>query len=112
MAKPTPDGREWLTPTAIADHIAEKLGSIPGRGPQALRDLIAEGYRDTGYEYELKIVRLTERLRDALLAGAYGPLGTPEEPTEVGLVYYEGLKPIFSQAVLDAVDENGNPIDG
>lgn len=111
MPRPTPDGREWLTPTAIADRIVERLGSVPGRGPQALRDSIAEAYRDTGYEYEFKIVRLVERLKDALAAGAYGDLGTPEEPTPLGLVAAD-LKAIYSTAVLDAVDENGNPLDG
>lgn len=119
---PTPDGREWLKPRAIIqlqiDTVKAQHPNISDAQLESLRDSLEDGFRQTGYQQEFKIARLVEKIKEAALAGTFGPLYIPNTvdvegnpiPTPVG-VMAQLLIDVYSAGFLDGVDEDGNPIE-
>lgn len=107
---PTPDGREWLNPSAIADRIvavlAVRLKDVPiefgysQTGMETVKAAIEEAYRATGYETEFKIVRLLEKFKDRV---SDGTISTMEQVRRV-------LIDIYDKDALDLLDEDGEPL--
>lgn len=104
MTRPTPDGRDWLTPADIVRSMLEAVfrnhPNINRTQLQALREDLKEGWRDTNYHNEFKILRLTERVYVNLRRGVYTSL---EEVRE-------DFDRIYTAAILDQFDDNGNPL--
>lgn len=120
---PTPDGREWLRPIDIVKLQIEAVESVHPNVPrgdlESLSAALAQGIRNAGLGMEFKVLRLTERLKDALEAGHYGPLTVPNTvdregnpiPTPLGLVNAD-FRRIYSVSFLDEHDEEGNRTEG
>ena len=119
---PTPDRREWLTPREI---IRTQLETVKAQHPnisrtqlESLKDSLIDGFRQTGYQQELKIARLVEKIKEAAVNGLFGPLWIPNSvdqngqkiPTPVG-VMTSLLIDIYTDGFLDMHDEDGNPIE-
>lgn len=125
---PTPDGREWLS----SDQIVARLGKAmveDERMPAQLRayllehkavalDVLKDAFVSTGYTQEFKIIRLMEKVFDAMKAGAFGPRWIPNSvnqqgekiPTPVGEVW-NLFADIFHTEFLEQFDEEGNPLE-
>jgi len=112
---PTPDGREWLTSQQLVSNMLDHMRTthpstanyIDAHRAELETDL-APVYADL-YGMEFKVCRLVEALKDSILDGDYGPLGTEAAPTQAGAIYAT-LKDIFTASVLACYDENGNYI--
>lgn len=116
---PTPDGREWVRPIDIVklqiNAVREAHPNVTRAQLENLAEALAQGVRDAGLGREFKVLRLTERLKDALEAGFYGPRYEPNTVdvngdriiTPIGQVY-EDFRRIYSMDFLDQHDEDGN----
>lgn len=111
---PTPDGREWLTSEALAERFFDALVEYDPRA-QVLMDkkpeiveAVKQIFADL-YGMEFKVARLTEQLKDSILAGDYGPLEVDGVETQAGSIYLT-FKDIYTESVLACYDENGNYI--
>ena len=122
-----PDGREWWTPTQMAERIAKNVGADE-RLPTATRqrietdkepfvEVVRDAIGDSGFRYELTLLRLVEQIKDAIGTVAFGPLVVPNTvdveglpiPTPVGEVY-SVLNDCYTPEFLDQFDEEGNPL--
>ena len=121
MPNPTPDGRDWLTPREIIRSQLEAVfrnhPNVSRNQMEALRDSLVEGFRDTGYGVEFKILRLTEKIRTAINAGVFGPLTIPNtvdvegNPIRTPVGEIAALfDDVYSEDFLNNVDDNGNPL--
>lgn len=80
-------------------------------------DVLEDAVKDFDLHFEFKILRLTEQLKDAARAGAFGPLWIPNTldgngakiPTPVGEIVLL-FNDIYSQEFLDQFDEEGVPL--
>lgn len=120
--RPTPDGREWLRPRDIIksqiDEVVADHPNITRNQMESLRDSLVNGLRRVQmYEYEFKVLRLTERVVDAIEAGQFGPIYIPntvvegqQVPTPVGEIALL-FRDIYDQEFLDLFDENGNVLE-
>ena len=118
---PASEGRAWLTSKAIADRIVDRLsadfGEIRGMNRGSVQRAVREAYEATGYTQEFKILRLVEKVKDAMYLGVFGPLYIPNTvdqegerlPTPVGVVA-KLLKDVYTPEFLDTVDEEGEVI--
>ena len=118
---PAPDGREWLTSQIIADRITdalqERFGTIRGLNRGNVRKAVREAYERTGYTQEFKILRLLEKIKNAIDAAAFGPLTVPDTVdmdgekvlTPVGEIWTL-LRDVYTPEFLDQFDEEGEPI--
>lgn len=120
---PTPDGREWLSSKAIADNLMERIkDDVPQGRIAALKMLLEDGFSGM-YGIEFKILRLTEKLKDAIEAGNFGPLfvdaeGNPVRPQDYDPArghqhtqaydIWRAFRDIYTMDVLENVDEDGN----
>lgn len=118
---PTPEGREWLSSDQIAARMMDKLNAeLPAGVKKALDkhpviQMLKDAYISTEYTYEFKILRLVEKVKNAMGEGTFGPLVIPNSvdvngeqiPTPVGVVYFM-LKDIYTPEFLDMFDEEGN----
>lgn len=104
MTRPTPDGRDWLTPAAIVRSMLEAVWrnhpNMNRTQLEALREDLKEGYRDTNYHNEFKILRLTEMIYGHLRAGHYDSLAQIREDFDTA----------YNMEVLNGIDDNGNPL--
>lgn len=121
---PTPDGREWLTSDKIADFVMEGMDrnlppqAMAGQDRAAMKAAVVAGFQGTNYHYEFKILRLIEKVKDAIWGGAFGPLTIPNTvdaegmkiPTPVGEVAML-LRDCYTPEFLDQFDEEGNPLE-
>ena len=116
---PAPE-RAWLTSDSIADIITdllrERFGEVQGMNRGQVQRVVREAYEATGYTYEFKILRLLEKVKDAIIAGAFGPLAIPNTLnadgekilTPVGEIATL-LRDCYTPEVLDQFDEDGEP---
>jgi hypothetical protein len=122
---PTPDGRKWLNSDEISGRICDTLEKEHPTLATSRANLI-ERFKDAFsgmYGIEFKILRLTEKLKDAIEAGQFGPLFTDENGNPVAAQQYDAskghlttqayeiwraFKDIYTMDVLNAVDEDGN----
>ena len=102
--RPTPDGRDWLSP---ADIVKAQLQAVYRNHPnvnreqmESLRDSLIEGWRDTNYHNEFKILRLTERIYTNLRQGLYETVSQIREDFDT----------VYTREILDSMDDNGNPL--
>ena len=121
------NGREWFTPTFMAEHIAKNIGTNE-RLPTAVRERIAsnrevfvkavaEAIFDSDLRYELTLLRLVEKIKDSIGLLAFGALAIPNsvdqkgQPilTPVGEIH-SLLRDIYTPEFLDMFDEEGNPL--
>lgn len=125
MPEGTPTQRRWPTKREVAEKMRARLvevvpGNILNRiGDHPQIDAILEDcYEVMGYDVERKISRLTERLKDAIFAGAFGPLVIPNTvdvngnqiPTPVGEIAM-AFRDIYTEDFLALFDEEGNLLD-
>ncbi len=122
---PAPDGREWIQPSTMATRLGQAL-IADERLPEQLRMYLIEHrtmaleiLRDTfgaaGFKHELTLLRLVEKIKDAIARLAFGPLYIPNTvdveglpiPTPVGQIY-EALRDCYDWDFLDLFDEDGN----
>lgn len=120
---PTPDGREWFNSDKIAQRMIDKLGNEVPQGRAAfIRALLTDAFSGL-YGIEFKILRLTEKLKDSIEQGAFGPLfvdagGNPVAPqnydpdaghqTTQAYEIWRAFKDIYTLNVLEQFDEDGN----
>ena len=124
---PAPDGRQWWTPTQMAERVAH-TARADGRLTTAMQQLIrqdeeafVEVVRDaignSGFRYELTLLRLVEQIKDAIGILAFGPLVVPNTvdveglpiKTPVGEIHAM-LEDCYTPEFLDQFDEEGNPL--
>lgn len=125
MPTTTPDGRSWWT----SRRIVARLGAAmleDERVPQELKDyllahkqvaldVMEDAFVELNFGMELKILRLTEKLKDAVLGGEFGPITVPNTVdvngqqilTPVGEIG-EIFRDIYLMEFLDLHDEEGN----
>ena len=117
---PAPDGRGWLTSHAIADRITdllrERYGTIQGLNRGNVQQVVKEAYEATGYTQEFKILRLIEKVKNAIDGGAFGPITIPNTVhegekvlTPVGEIAML-LRDIYTPEFLEQFDEEGEPL--
>ena len=126
---PTIDGREWLSPRKIAagflwqrhyDEFKDNpwfphAGGVDDPSPYKRRFIEAgiRGLRATNYNKEFRRIRLFEMVVDAILEDR---LNTPETTDDLmeakarWLKIWGKLKAIFTDALIDSVDDEGNPL--
>ena len=109
---PTPDGREWLTPREIIRQQLEQVyrdrPNVNRTQMENLKDSLVEGFLNTGWGIEIKVLRLAEKLKEAVDEGRYGPLRDGDgNPTAVGEIAAD-FKRIYTIMVLDQFDDEGN----
>ena len=122
MARPTPDGRDWITPSEIIrlqlEAIYRNHPNINREQMEALREDLIEGLRDAQLQNEFKVLRLCEQLFHAIESGVFGPTVIPNTvdvdgkpiPTPVGEIY-RLFAELYSVDFLDLLDENANPLE-
>jgi hypothetical protein len=93
-----------------------------------VRDKLKAFYSGQGFVIERKLARLTEKLKDAIEAGKFGPLFVDDEgnpiPTEIvndpeapgvnatqAYRIWRAFRNIYSLSVLDQVDEEGELVE-
>lgn len=126
---PTPDGREWASRRRIAVRLGTTLVNderLPVELRQYLLDhraaalnILEEAIDDFNLSYEFKILRLVEKVKDAIESGVFGPLTIPNTvdengekiKTPVGEIGFL-LKDCYTPEFLDQFDEDGNPLSG
>jgi hypothetical protein len=127
---PALDGREWLTPRKIVedfqwlrfydefkdepwfDHPGDPYDASPFKERWVQAGV--RGFLLTGYQDELKRSRLLEMLKDALLSGRHprpDQAETFEDAKVAWLIIMEKLRMLFRRELLDAVDDDGNPLE-
>lgn len=132
---PTPDGRSWMTREAMWDRM---LANLLDEFPQLAGQLDTQAKRDRARQIatatieslslEFKILRLTEKLKDSIEAGRFGPLfvdaegnkytGQITNPNDLPLgvsatqayEIWRAFKDIYTLSVLELYDEEGNLI--
>jgi len=106
---PTPDGRDWLTPAEIMRRVYDSLmEEFPAMEDYfntsskrtRFKEAVKRGWRRTGYQQEFKAARMFEKLKDALKRDQFESL--EEVKAWVARVY--------TQAFMDGIDDDGNPI--
>lgn len=122
---PTPDGREWWTARQIAVRLGQALLD-DDRIPQDMKDkvlanqavaldVLEDAFQSIGYHWEHKVLRLTEKLKDSIDNGAFGPLTVPNSVgtdgqkirTPVGEIALM-FRDIYTREFLELFDEEGN----
>ena len=118
---PEPEEAAWLTSHAIADRITdllrERYGTIQGLNRGNVQKVVREAYEATGYTREFKILRLVEKVKNAIDGGAFGPLTIPNTVnvggekirTPVGEIA-SLLRDVYTPEFLDQFDEEGEPL--
>lgn len=122
---PTPDGREWFSSEKIAqiqmDRIADRLPPLSAPVLEEIKARLQASFSGL-YGIEFKIGRLTEKLKDAIEAEAFGPLFVDADGNRVPPSAYNpavhsetqayqiwrAFKDIYTQSILDQYDEDGN----
>jgi hypothetical protein len=116
----------WLTSDRVATVVRNKIAERwPGvtvvAASTELHAEIQTAYELTGYTREFKILRLCEKLKDSIEAGAFGPLYvdpvdghpvTPADPHVKTQAYdiWKAMYDIYDEALLECFDEEGNYI--
>lgn len=112
---PTPDGRDWLTSEQLVSNMLDHMRTTHPSTANYIDLHRAELETDLApvfaelYGIEFKINRLVEQLERSIKRGDYGPLETAGNPTQAGAIS-ETFAAIFTMAVLNCYDENGNYI--
>lgn len=134
---PTPDGRSWMTLETMWNRVLTNLlDEFPTLAnlldTQAKRDRARTRAKEAleNLSLEFKILRLTERLKDKIEAGGFGPLfvdtegndytgqirdtNDPPFGVEATQAYHiwRAFKDIYTLSLLEQFDEEGNLIDG
>ncbi len=124
---PPVNGREWLSPTGIAKAIARGIGTddrIPpsvaskiANNKEAFVDVVADAIRESGLKSELTLLRLVEKIKDAIGNKAFGGLVIPGTVdiegqtvlTPVGEIHAL-LRDAYTMEFLEMFDEEGVPL--
>ncbi len=119
--------RAWLTPSDIARQIARGIGT-DDRLPDAMKtriannkaafvEVVADAIKGSGLKQELTLLRLVEKIKDAIGNYAFGGLVIPGTvdtegqtvKTPVGEIH-SLLRDAYTMEFLDMFDEEGNPL--
>lgn len=124
---PPVNGREWLSPMGIAQAIARGIGTderIPASMATKIKDnkevfvdVVADAIRESGLKQELTLLRLVEKIKDAIGLKVFGGLAIPNtvdqegQPvkTPVGEIHAL-LRDAYTFEFLAAFDEEGEPL--